>query len=473
MNKLLTCVGLAAVGAATLHAQFLGEGPQKSWDVSARVRGFYDDNYATLPSNRDDGGPTKRGSWGATAGVAGNYNPSLSELTTLGAGLRYDAYFYEDRPRATVDHNIQANARFGHQFSERYKLDVNESFVLAQEPYLLDPTAVLATPLRSEGNNWRNTGSLTLRANLTKKLSSRLGYTATVYDYEQTGDASRSALLDRMEHLATVDLRWEFRDTTMGLLGYQFGLVDQTSRDLLYDRFSALDAAMLLKRAVNANPAALLTPAEADDVQAHVPSPDIRDNRSHYLFVGADHNFTTQMTGQIRAGIQYTEYPNALAGGQDSAWGPYVDVNLSYNYAEGCRATVGVRQSRNQTDVAVPAYRITAPVAPGSDFLSLFYPSLATPTLDQASTTIYASVNQKITAKLNLLVRGQWQDSKFNQGAAADSYDNFYSIDAQLSFEITKKLFAEAGYAYDRLDSDLFNRGFARNRLFLGARMTL
>jgi hypothetical protein len=39
----------------------------KPWSVSAALRGFYDDNYATAPS-----GPLRKGSWGM------DFSPSLS-----------------------------------------------------------------------------------------------------------------------------------------------------------------------------------------------------------------------------------------------------------------------------------------------------------------------------------------------------------------------------------------------------------
>ena len=55
MNKITATVGLVALGAASIQAQNLapGAGTQeatKPWSISASLRGFYDDNYTTSPS---------------------------------------------------------------------------------------------------------------------------------------------------------------------------------------------------------------------------------------------------------------------------------------------------------------------------------------------------------------------------------------------------------------------------------------
>ena len=54
MKKFIASAGIIAVGAAGLHAENVaGLTPQqttKPWSVSAALRGFYDDNYATQPN---------------------------------------------------------------------------------------------------------------------------------------------------------------------------------------------------------------------------------------------------------------------------------------------------------------------------------------------------------------------------------------------------------------------------------------
>ena len=43
-------------------------------------------------------------------------------------------------------------------------------------------------------------------------------------------------------------------------------------------------------------------------------------------------------------------------------------------------------------------------------------------------------------------------------------------VGVNLSYEINKFLSAEAGYNFDRLDSDLDQRSFTRNRVYVGIR---
>jgi hypothetical protein len=435
-------------------------------------------------------GPTKRGSWGALVGITAAYSPNVGEMTTLGASIRYDMYYYEDRDREgddPIDHNIQATAQFGHQFSDRYKLDASDSFVVAQEPNLLDPTPMQTSPLRSEGSNIRNTGSLVTSAKLTTKLSARGSYANTLYDYEQdknffdgTGDGTRSALLDKMIQSVDLQLRWDFRPNTTASLGYRFDYVDMTSKDRLWTYGQVMeylnDARGFPLSAAATNFVQLVTATNA-------PTSSIRDNYSHYAYLGLDHSFNTYLTAQVKVGGQYTVFPNSrerisvadpnhpgqqmLATREHAreSIGPYADASIRWSYAKDCSLQVGVIHSRNSTDVA----HIGNP----GDIDSLIGLLLGEyVTLDQESTTVYGAVTHAVTAKLRARLRAQWQGSTFNQKNLSDKEDNYVGVDVSADYEINKFLFAEAGYGFDVLASDLANRGFTRNRVFLGVRGT-
>ena len=75
----------------------------------------------------------------------------------MSATYTYDMRWCQDNG-GTTDQTHQLNAKLDHEFSERYKVQLNESFVISQEPQVIDP-AVETTPLRVPGNNIRNTGS--------------------------------------------------------------------------------------------------------------------------------------------------------------------------------------------------------------------------------------------------------------------------------------------------------------------------
>ena len=395
-------VALSAVGLQTAQAQ------SKEWSVSAKLRGFYDDNIATTPRGAvgPTGVPLRQASFGFEVSPSLSYKLPLDQ-TEIGLSYTYDMKYYENRSNS-ADHSHLADFKLSHAFTPRYKLTLRDTFVIAQEASLLDPT-VSTTLLRSNGNNMRNTAGLNFTAEMTELLAVEVGYDNSVYAYEQKGVGSRSALLDRMEQLGHVNLRWQALPTTVGILGYQFGVVDQTSKELL-------------------------APGG--------PAPSTRDNRSHYLFAGADHDFTTQLKGSIRAGGQYTEFPNAPAGVRNSSLIPYADVNASYTYTEGSFVQLGLKHTRNQTDIG------------GA--------------LDMESTMVYGALTHKITAKLTCNLNAQYNDGSFNGGGANNKSESMFQGGVSLAYEINQHLSAETGYNYDRLDSDLLGRSFTRNRVFLG-----
>lgn len=439
MKKLIVSAGLVSLGAASLHAAYApGLSPQQTskwWSVSAALRGFYDDNYTTRPSNNGS-----RSSFGIEASPSFGVNLPLDQ-TYIGFSYTYSIKWYEDRESSETDQSHQINLTVSHAFTERVKLDIGETFVVAQEPEILEPAGAVVLPLRSDGDNFRNTGTANLGVELTDQFSVVIGYSNTIYDYEQDADdvlpgsnppvavggLSRSALLDRMEQLFTFNFRWQALPQTVGVFGYQYGITDYTSDDVLFT-----------------------TPA-VGGIPARTFLPESRDKDSHYVYVGADQNFNSQLNGSVRLGAQFTDYD---LPGADDRTSPYADANLSYNYTEGSYAQIGVRHELNATDVA---------------FLDTTRAGQL-PTVDQESTTVYGVVNHKITAMLSANLFGQFQHSEFNGGLADGSSDNLFLVGVNLGYQINQYLTAETGYSYDRLDSDASNRSFSRNRVYIGMR---
>jgi hypothetical protein len=342
--------------------------------------------------------------------------------TVIDLGYNYWLRWYEDREQSgSADHSHVFNGKLSHSFTERYKLDLGDTFVIAQEPSLLEPPGATTQTRRTDGDNIRNTATASFTAELTRLLSVVLGYSNQLYDYDNDGPASYSALLDRMEHLVSVNLRWQTLPTTVGVLGYQFGLTDHTSSD------------------------DLLAPGAGRD-------PSERDSRTHYIFVGADHTFNPNLLGSIRIGGQFTDYHNAPSTQVDDVSNPYADASLSWNYNPGSYVQLGIRHTRNQTDVAFGAI-------PAVD-----------PTLDQESTIAYVSVSHRITGKLKGSAIAQYQNSEFKGGFADGETDDIFLVGLSLSYQINPWLSAETGYNYDRLNSDLSGRSFTRNRVYLGLR---
>lgn len=445
MKKLFAALGLAVAGATALHGQVTYNTPQvgagqpnpnaeltpqektKFWSVSAALRGFYDDNYTAIPKNFE-GGPLK--SWGIEVSPSLSLNWAPAE-TLIGASYVYDLKWYENQDNTDQTH--QFNGKFVHNFSPRYRLEANDSFVVSSEPTVLDTTIITSPVKRTLEDNTRNRGAILFSAELTPILGTEVGYQNTFYDYKEnlsdlslnpdgTIGPSRSALLDRIEHLITLDLRWKLLPETTGILGYQFQFRDYTSSEPI-------------------------TPTFPGFITEGVPSED-RNSRSHFLFVGVDQSFGPDLRASVRVGAQYLDYYKI----HSDKVSPYADANLTWTYLPGSYVQVGLKHEHAATDLVGNPF----------DFVK-----------DQEATTVYGAVTHKITGRLVGSVLGQYQNSVFNGGGAGFNgvAENFFLANLNLAYTINPYLLAEAGYEFNRLDSP-FNRDYTRNRVYLGLRGT-
>jgi Putative beta-barrel porin 2 len=463
MKKIITSASLAALGALGLQAgtpldrSYYAPNPEltpqqstKWWSVSATLRGFYDDNYNTSPANFRYLDPntglvtttTPRSSFGFEVSPSIGINIPL-EGTFIGLNYTYSLRYYEDREDHNSDMTHQADLRVTHAFTDTFKVDFKDSFVDTQEPQIVD--LVNSTPLlrRSNSDVVRNHGSIDFNAQISRLFSISFGYENTFYDYEDEGDGSYSALLDRTEHLAKLDFQWHVQPSTIAHLGYQYGLINYNRKDSLVPPIGGVPVPYV--------------PGSPTD-------PETRNNRSHYIFVGADQTFTSQLLASVRLGVQITDFPNAVAIDATSPSGyrddsnsdvsPYADASLTYTYAEGSFAQLGIRHARNQTDLA-------------------FVPGTSTAIMDQTSTTVYGIITHRITPKITGNLMGQIQISDFAGTQSSGDTDMLYIIGLNFNYQFNPFLSAELGYNYDRLDSDVVyadgnSRSFTRNRVYIG-----
>ena len=424
MKKIITSASLVVLGAASIQAAHVpaelnSMETTKPWSISVSLRGFYDDNYTTSPKNVPGGEPS---SFGFELSPSASLNLPLDQ-TFIGLSYVYSMRYYDDRSNNRADHMHQFNAKLDHRFSEKFKVETSDSFVIAQEPTIID-SGIISTPLRTKGDVMRNTAKIDFAAQLTQLLGLELGYQNTFYDYDQEGPGSRSAVLDRMEHLFSIDLRWQVMPQTVGVLSYQYGIVNHNS-----DEFAI---------APGFDPLGNPTPGVLSDK---------RDSRSHYLLVGADHTFNSQLNASVRVGGQLIDFHRL----DEDEISPYADLNVTYAYAPGSYLQGGFRHQRNQTDDV-------------GTFDNL--------TLDQESSNLYMSVHHKITPRLTGSILGQYQTSEFQGGLANGGTDEYFIAGANLAYRFNPHLLAEAGYNYDKLNSELSDRGFTRNRVYIGIRAT-
>jgi hypothetical protein len=432
MKNVMASAGLLAIGALgaqNLHAQMVASA-DKPWSVSGTLRGFYDDNYNTVPDNVPN--LPRRSSFGFEV------KPSISvslplDQTTLMASYVYSMKYYDDRPTHKIDQSHDFELFMNHNFSERYSLDLADSFVIAQEPELIDKE--LSDVTRSDGNNLRNNAAINFHAQITDLLGFVIGYANTLYDYQQNGFASNAANLNRDEHLATLESRWHILPETTLVFGYKFGYVHHMSGDSLNPQFDQFGF-----------PNAYL-------------SPSARNQRSHFLYGGVEQALTRDFSVSARVGAQYVDYFNDPFA--NSSWSPFVDLGLNWTYSAAGNLTFGFRYAHNQTDNT------------GVDTAGRV--DLTTLNLDQESASLYGAITHKITPKLTGQLSAQYQNSTMHgavNGVNNGETDNIYLVGINLTYEFTHFLSGEVGYNYDKLDSEILNRGYDRNRVYVGVTAT-
>jgi hypothetical protein len=416
MKKLIASTGLVMLGAAGLHAELFAPGYASAdglqpWGVAATLRGFYDNNYNTAPNQAqyDSAGqlvvPKKAGSYGLSIqpSVTGKY---VTDTTDIGARYVFGMFWYEARPNNQEDFTHQFDIGLNHRFSPRYSLYLGDSFVIGQYPELLSPNTGDNTLYRSDGSNIRNTASAAFSAELTGPLSAQLSYNNTLVSYDQKGVNSYSALLDRMDHLIDLRLRYSFTTATIGTIGYKFQLVDFSSSDKIY-------------------------------YNGQLANSDIRNSQAHYLYVGVDHTFNPDLTLAAEGGAIYNDSVNL----DYSNWAPYAQIALRYRYASGSYATLGFRQDFSVTDA------ITA---------------------QTESSVVYAEVKHAITPKLQFGLNGSMQYRLYKGGPYNDDYTMYYTVGTQLAYFINRNFWTEVGYSYDIVDDHSYLWNYQRNRVYIG-----
>lgn len=421
MKKVIASAGMLALGAIGVHSApaDMSLNADKPWSIAGTLRGFYDDNYNTQPDNV----PGRKGSFGFEVSPRADLSWS-SGPTTITASYIYSDRYYAQRPGNKNDQSHDVELFVNHNFNERYSLDLEESFVDSQEPEVLDSS--LSLPLRANGDNLRNNAAINFHGEVTPLLGFVVGYANTYYYYTaQTPGISPSygTLLNRFEHLVTLNSRWHVAQETVAILGYQFEAVDYLSSFPI------------------STPGTPLVSSKS------------RDNYTHNIYVGLEHSFRSDFSVSGRAGVQVSDYYNTPGGNNQNSLSPFVDLSANYTYMDGGALTVGFRHSKNQTDVG------------GVN------PVTGQFTEDQESSSVYGTVTQKLTPlspNLTASLTAQYQSSRFNGGSVNNQTDTFYLLGLNLAYQFNRYFSAEVGYNYDLLDSDLGGRGYNRNRVYVG-----
>jgi predicted porin len=420
MKRIVASVGLVAVGASGLQAELLPAMTTESgkpWTVGATLRGFYDDNINTVPDNFNPGPGFHRSSTGFEVSPFLRFSFPM-EQTTISFGYVYSLKYYDNKPLGNTDNYDQTHdfdVALSHAFSERYQLKVADSFIIGQEPDMLRAGNTFDSFQRISGDNLRNFGSITFSAQITPELGTEVGYANTFYSYSDNTPFGLSGLLDELDNVAHLDLRYLLQPQTTGIVGYQF-------RELDYIGNQVINAAPVVRS-------------------------DERNVRMNYLYVGLDHNFRPDLTGSVRVGGNYAQYYNDPASQDELS--PYAMLNLKYTYLPESYLQAGFVYDYTPASVFS--------VSPTGDL-----------TLNAQSATMFASVTHRITPKLFGTLLAQYQNSTYYGGTIDGEADNYYLVGLSLQYRFTPNFSAEVGYNYDNVKSDIADRGFDRNRVYVG-----
>ena len=438
MKKIFVSVGLAAAGVAgwsSASAQSLEAGATpKLWNVSASLRGFYDDNYAVAQN--------KKGSFGF------EFTPSVSanvDLPQTDIGVKYTLGLYYYLQRANVglnplDVTHQGDLWVDHAFNERWKLNLADSLAVGQDPQLVQGGAVV----RVAGNNLANRAQATLNTEWTKPFSTATHYGNNLFIYQNNNNSptnganpSNAALLNRIEQNAGIDLQWHFSPETIGFVGYNYSWV----------RYSG-----------NAE---IAIPYNAAPMPWLYYFSDNRDYNTHYGYVGVSHEFGPSLSGSARGGVSDTETlheydiqhggPNGyLSGPSSTSLAPYADLSLTYTYLPGSYVQAGFTHNINSTDVATPSAT--------TGLLTAY----------QESSVFYMDINHRFNSKLSASLLGQYQYSTYKEGAYNGEGDSTVRAGINLNYLINRHFSADVGYSFDDLISSIPGRANTRNRVYIG-----
>ena len=289
----------------------------KVWEVTASLRGFYDDNYTTSPDELAEE------SWGIE--VSPGINFTLGEGTDMefSAGYAFGMRYYEDRESDNEDYGHELGISLDKKFSDTSVLLLSNGLVVAQEPEILNG----GTPLRIEGDNLRNTFAARYRRILSGSTGVDIGYGNSIFDYEEE---YHSSLLDRSYNEVSLDVFYGAAETEY-YAGYRYSSTDFEG-DVL-------------------------------QVPGLVFDPGARSNHAHSGYVGARHQLDKNIRADVRAGVQNVDYydfdlmPGLIPEDESS---PYVDARMEWEYAEGSKLVAGATLARGATDLQAADQEISS-----------------------------------------------------------------------------------------------------------------
>lgn len=322
-------------------------------------------------------------------------------------GLRYRPNFvwYEERDNDSTDiiHDLDVN--FSWTITPRLVLGLSETLRAGQLPELQDGNMIV----RENDDYYYNTANATLAYTVRPGTRLDLSGRYALIRYDSDSPAKDDADYDN--YVVGLSLRQQFVERTTGMF------------DFRYQRFEYCDVA-----------------EEARDRSADV----------YYAGLGVEQNFSPNLLGSLRGGLESRSYKH---GDYDDQNSPYADASITYLPSSDTRVTVGASYLIQDSD----------PVA----YLSAGRASLS------------LSVVHDLTAKMSLYLSGRYThvdyEGDFSLGERyEDADEDIYQCSARVSYEILKNNWLEAYWQFVDLDTDVVGRAsYTRHRAGLGWRIEL
>ena len=421
---LVPVMGLAATGLVGAQGLYnimpYDDEPAESlpihWTVNANIG--WDDNPA--PFGSDVAGFDSDESLYVSASVQGNF-VSATPQTTWDVWGRVGVTYYIDEVTqtsvlgvSTADddtfYQAAAGVNFVHRVSERLRLRSRNNVSYEQEP---DYDQGIATD-RRDGSYTRYSSDNSVGYRWTERLGTVTGYRVhgTVYDEVDNQDY--------ISHIFYNQFRYRVSPATVLTASYRYGIVDNDSAP---------------------------------------------DSDSHYLLVGAEHQFSSQTVGVVRVGGQYYSPDNG-----DSSWSPYIEATLKTQVNEqfGLRGFLyyGIEdRGRNLWT---------------HDAAAILPMGMGVPTLvaydERHTLRIGTQASYQVSPTLTLFgglnyINDQYEEGTFAQGGVGSSPDfdeSTFNINLGASLQVAENIYVTGTYNYTTADSDSDLREYDRNRFQLG-----
>lgn len=224
-----------------------------------------------------------------------DFNSSVSDQTFLSLGYELNLDRMVDRPgKKTLDSHI-FDGRLAHKFSEASNIDITENYQISKNPQSL----LAGVPLNTDQSFKNNQFNARLATAIGPKGTAVFKYRNMLFNYDNAG---LSALLDRTENLAGVELGFAYLPETKLVGEYRY-------MDIAYDSLST-----------------------------------IRDKRSNFFMAGFDHNPGKELTVSGRLGVE-----NRAREGEPDVNGPYAELSVRYNYADASYLSAGYGYSLEES----------------------------------------------------------------------------------------------------------------------------